>query len=300
MDNYLINTLAYKKRARVIFAEMTDLIRAVRNQGSTNKMLNAGFAELVAAMCLMAGPIDSTERIQLKITGDNPDKNMIGSLEGTGNVRGFIGDAFEKRIPDNIGNGSIFGKRGSVSVRRDTGDFSGYTGVTEAKYKSIAKNLEYYYIKSEQLPTYLQLFIPKSNVQAARGVMLQLLPGEPKSIIADFNDMVQEKKDLFFDPAFTIDWKNLQDKFFSDLAYMTTKALQYQCACTRDMYYGVIFSLSPQEIDEIVKTKQVLEAHCSMCGKQYLFTHEEVAGLFGIPLQEPSKQKSIPHPKLFR
>lgn len=292
MDNYLINTLGYKKRARIIFAEMTDLIRDVRNQGSTTKMLNAGFAELIATMCLMTGPIDSAERIQLKITGDSPDKNMIGSLEGTGNVRGFIGDAFEKSISTNIGNGSIFGKRGAVSVRRDTGDFSGYTGVTEVKYKSIAKNLEYYYVKSEQLPTYLQLFIPKNDVRVARGIMLQLLPGEPKSIIADFNDMVRSKKDLFFDPAFTIDMKNLQDKFSSDLAYMTTKPLQYQCACTRDMYYGVIFSLSPQEIDEIVRSKQVLESHCSMCGKQYLFTHEEVAGLFGIPLQEPSKQKS--------
>lgn len=284
MNNYLITTLAYKKRARIIFAEMTELIQSVYNKESTSNSLAANFIELIATMCLMTGPIGSTEKMQIKITGDLPSKKMFGSLDGTGCVRGFVSDTFGKNIPLDIGNNSIFGKGGFVSVKRESGGFSGYTGITEARYKTISKNLENYYLKSEQLPTYFQLFISKDNPQVARGIMLQLLPGEPKSIISDFVSTLHKKKNLFINPLFVINMENLHNHFLIDLDYMATKPLKYQCACTKEMFYGVIFNLLPKEINEIIKDQQVLEAVCSMCGKRYLFTHEEIASLLGISL----------------
>jgi molecular chaperone Hsp33 len=142
----------------------------------------------------------------------------------------------------------------------------GVTGIVEMSYTSGAKNMENYFKKSEQLPTYIQLFLlfdTDNNVMLSRGVMLQLLPGETTSIISDFNSVITRNKSLFRNPDNKIGvdiWNKLLN---SNYNYMSQKAVQYHCNCAKEQYYGIIFSLSPTEIDKIIKSKQTLEATCS-------------------------------------
>ncbi len=62
-----------------------------------------------------------------------------------------------------------------------------------AKYE--AKKLENYFRISEQLSTYIRLFLKLDNdinVILSKGNMLQLLPGESTSIFSDFNSVIEK------------------------------------------------------------------------------------------------------------
>ncbi len=282
MNNYVMNAFGYNKRARIFCSETTDLIRQIQNDLQFGLTPEPVYLEFVSAMSVISGLLSDSDKLYIKFTGDHPDRQMSGVVDANGNIRGLINEGF---IPSEAK--TVFGKSGFITVRREPGHFGGYTGIVEMPYTSVAKNLENYFRRSEQLPTYIRLFLKldsSRNVVLSRGVMLQLLPGEPTSIITDFNSVITKNLSLFQNPNIRIGadmWNKLLN---SDFNYMSQKSVQYHCDCTKEQYYSIIFSLSPSEIDEIQTKKQTLEAACSLCGKKYCFPYNEVADLFGIPV----------------
>lgn len=286
MDNYVINMLGFNNRARIVFSESTNMIQSL--QGSINIEASVGQAltELITTMCLLSGLLDGQQRIVVKLTGDTSNKFLIASTEANGSVRGFASDSFTHTKPISKKSLGIFGQKGFVSVQRDSGMFNTYTGLTDMKYGSIAKNIEYYYKQSEQLPTFICIFVSSdenSKIIVSRGLMLQLLPSESKTLIKKFVSEINAQKAFFNDASTSIDFDVLKNLLPIDLKLMSIKPLNYRCGCTKEQYYGIIFSLSPREIDEIISQKQTLNALCNTCGKNYTFDWTEIAQLFGLP-----------------
>lgn len=65
--------------------------------------------------------------------------------------------------------------------------------------KCVAKNLENCFRISEQLSTYIRLFLKLDsdiNIILSKGIMLQLLPGESTSIFSDFNSVIEKNLSL--------------------------------------------------------------------------------------------------------
>lgn len=285
MDNYVINMLGYQNRARIIFSESTSLAQGLQDSIDIKTDINRALIELIGSMCLLAGPLDNQQRLFVKLKGTTSNKYIIASAKANGDVRGFVNEDLiqNKSLSGEI---NVLGKRGLVYVQRDSGMFDNYTGVTEMRYGSVSKNIELYYRQSEQLPTYIRLFIlqdEKGRITVSRGLMLQLLPGESKSLISRFVNALKTKAELISSPKNHVDFSMLQNMLLDDLKLMSMKQLNYHCGCTKEIYYGLIFSLSPGEIDEIILKKQTLKAKCSMCGKTYSFNAVEIARLFGLP-----------------
>lgn len=285
MNNYVMNALGYQKKARIIYSESTGLIRQVQKNLHCGNGLKRTFLEFVTAMGVMSGLLVDRESLFIKLTGDHPDRQMTGTVDASGNISGFVKEGFlptREKAP--------FGKHGCISVNRDTGYFNGYTGIVEMPYQTVARNLENYFRRSEQLPTCVRLFLKtdsNGNIMLARGLMLQLLPGEPTTILSDFAGTIFKNASLFLVPSLGICPDTWNQLLGGDFHYMSQKAIQYQCSCTKEQYYGILFSLSPAEVNEIMVKKQTLEAACSLCLKKYYFPHNEIAGLFGIPASLP-------------
>lgn len=289
MDNYVINTLGFDSRARIIFSESTNMIHELQDSFNIEANIGQALIELIATICLLSGPLDNKQRISVKLTGDASNKFMTASAEAAGGVRGFANDGFIQKDLHHKSSKGVFGNKGVVTVQRDSGMFDNYTGVTEMKYGNISKNIEHYYKQSEQLPTFIRLFIAydKDNrVIVSRGLMFQLLPGGPKTLINEFVKALNTRLQIFNTSDARIDFNTLNSELPVGLKFMSVKPLAYRCGCTKEQYYGLIFSLLPNEIDEIISQKQTLKAPCSVCGKIYLFNAAEIARLFGLPEPE--------------
>lgn len=274
MKNYILNTLGYQARVRMLFAECSELIADLRAAYQLEQPLLEGFTELIATLCLMTGPMDSNERIYLKLLGDTSQRYMTGSAEGTGSVRGFVGEHFQIDVMQPF----LFGKNGTIMVSKDSGSGAGYTGIIGMSEQSISQNLAHYYNQSEQLPTFISLFATKD---ITRGIMVQLLPGESSALLDQVRSAVIEHEAGFLNPQWELNFENLQG-IISDLKFMAIKPLHMQCSCTKEQYYGLLFTLSAEEVQLILAQEETLYATCCRCGKQYAFTAEEIAKLHGI------------------
>ncbi|HFI0683428.1 TPA: Hsp33 family molecular chaperone HslO [Streptococcus suis] len=42
------------------------------------------------------------------------------------------------------------------------------------------------------------------------------------------------------------------------------------------MFLGIVFSLSKEEINDILSKKENLEVTCSLCNKKYVFSTDEI------------------------
>jgi len=282
MKNFVMNALSYNERARIFYSESTGILKELDRTLIFPQEIKRAYLEFVTVMGVMTGAVGEDERLSIKMAGNHPNQRMFGSLDANGEMRGFIEKGFPLRAVDR----SIFGRTSFITVQRSAAQYSGYTGIVEMLYTSIARNLEHYYRKSEQLPTIIRLFLcfdGHQRVALSRAVMVQLLPGESKSILADISSGIKCYEKAFYDPHTKISTELWEQIARCDFRVMSEKPIAYRCNCSKDSFYSVVFSLSPKDIDEIVSNGQSLEAECSLCGKQYTFPVQEISQLFGVP-----------------
>lgn len=137
------------------------------------------------------------------------------------------------------------------------------------------KSIEDYYTQSEQLPTYV---FPLSSRKNPENIVLliQPLPFADQKIVKKVLATASSIKSTMPYDTFETVISQLSS-LFSNWNFLESVAIDYSCSCTKDMFLGLIFSLSQEELDEIFSKDEVLEAHCPLCGKKYTFTPEEIA-----------------------
>ncbi|GBD79584.1 putative uncharacterized protein [Tetragenococcus halophilus subsp. halophilus] len=142
-------------------------------------------------------------------------------------------------------------------------------------FDDLFQNIEDYYTQSEQLPTYV---FPLSSRKNPENIVLliQPLPFANQKVITNVLDTTSSIKSAMAHDTF----ENVIDQLsslFSNWTFLESVDIDYSCSCSKDMFLGLIFSLSREELDEIFSNNEVLEAHCPLCGKKYTFTSEEIA-----------------------
>ncbi|QDY46611.1 hypothetical protein FK545_18510 [Planococcus glaciei] len=56
--------------------------------------------------------------------------------------------------------------------------------------------------------------------------------------------------------------------------------VNFFCGCSKEMFYGMLYSLSEEEIKRSIERKEDIEAFCHICGKTYTFEQKEMQQLF--------------------
>ncbi len=140
---------------------------------------------------------------------------------------------------------------------------------------NLYRDIENYYTQSKQLPTY---FFPLSNRDNPANIVLliQPLPFANQKIVKNVLDTVHSIKSTMLYSDFEKVIKQLTP-LFANWTFLESVEIDYSCNCSKDMFLGLIFSLTQEELDEIFSKDEVLEAHCPLCGKKYTFTAEEIS-----------------------
>ena len=63
---------------------------------------------------------------------------------------------------------------------------------------------------------------------------------------------------------------------------------KHVCGCTEERLFRAVRLLPREDVDEIVRTQEVLEARCQFCGKVYRLGADEVAKKFATAKGDPS------------
>jgi molecular chaperone Hsp33 len=154
-----------------------------------------------------------------------------------------------------------------------------YQSVVEVTQSSIAKNLEEYFKRSEQLPTQFILF---SDTDIAAGLMLQVLPAQNEQDREAFTILAMLAETLTPDELKNCTFATVLKRLFHEyeVEVFPEKSIQFGCDCSLERMQNAILSLGEEEAWDILEEEPYIEITCGFCGRSHLFDEEDVARIF--------------------
>lgn len=275
-----------KVRGGLIHAtRMINEMRANHDLGILETLI-LGQAYLAAS--LMTTHLKGQDRVGMKIECSGPVKGLSVEATATGEVRGFLSNPLipiDKPLEDF--NTSPFFGAGFLSVTKIMDDAKQpFTGQVMLQYGSIARDVAYYYVMSEQVPTALRLniqFDADGEVVGAGGLMLQLLPGAEESLAEELETIVSEMPGMGQAFAEGTSPEDFLHQTFSGhgIHILENHRMEFFCPCTRDRILGFMGMLPMEDIRDMAENGPYpIETHCHYCNSFYSFEQETMQELY--------------------
>ncbi|MBS4201726.1 Hsp33 family molecular chaperone HslO [Bacillus sp. FJAT-49732] len=287
MENTIVKTLIYDKQVRLFFVDNTKLINEIlRLNKETNNILKLTLGKTISVVSLMSGTIKGDQRISLQMTMSDPKYKVFVDADAKGNVRGYLNGELLKAPYDYINKISLdrlIGNKGTIRVIKGSA-MNQFTGITDMPYRNIVDDISHYFIQSEQTQTYIGANIGFGNdncILFSNAICAQLLPGAKPDLIDEVENTVNTNRG-FFSSLNKYSKNNIEEKLselFKDVKVIGYSPVQFFCGCSKEMFYGILHSLSENELKQAIKNKETIDTACQICGRTYRFNYNEIQGL---------------------
>lgn len=265
-----------------------DIVSEIEKLHKTSAVVTAGLGRLTIAASLMGYMLKGEEdSLTLRLDGGGPAGQLVAVADSRGNVKSYVTNPVVE-IPLNskgkLDVSGAVGKDGTLSVVKDLGLREPYVGVIPLVSGEIAEDVADYYAVSEQIPTVCALGVlvnPDLSVKSAGGFLVQLLPfADEKCIdIIEKNVSAMRPVSALLDEG--VSPKEITDMLLNGLEpnELDTASPVYKCDCSRERTEKVLISIGQKELKTIADEGKDTEVKCHFCGKNYVFTPQEIARL---------------------
>lgn len=282
----ILRGMTKDKNIRFFAVDSTQTVKKaveIHHLSITNSVI---IGRMLSAALMMSIDLKSDENVlTLKIDCDGPIGGVIVTGNKNGFVKGYVKNP-EVEFPlneetDSIDISKAIGK-GTLNIIKDLGLKRPYAGQVEMKYGTIAKDLTYYFVKSEQIPSSVglgTLVMPDGSVSKAGGFIIQMMPDAPKEIISQIEENLMHFPNLtdMMDMGHSIE--TLLEKFIlKDLSpeINEIKPGSYKCDCSKEKFENGLKLLSKQELQEANENNETLTVKCHFCNTDYKFGKNEI------------------------
>jgi molecular chaperone Hsp33 len=238
---------------------------------------------------LLSANLKGSDRIAFRVECSGPIKGLEVEANAFGEVRGHLKQVpipIEKP-PDSFNLSPFFGA-GFIRVTRFLEDAKQpFTGQVELHYGSIARDLAWYYLTSEQIPTAFNLsvkFDTDGNVTGAGGLFLQAMPDADEAILADLENLVAGLPSIGERFAAAVSAPELVREAFSGHRpeFLGDYRVEFMCHCNRDKIENMLMMLPVEDLKDLRDNGPFpLEIKCHHCNTSYPFEKEVLAGIYG-------------------
>lgn len=289
MNDKIIKAMAKNETIRIIACETSNLVNHIKEIHKLNECTTLAFGRLltIASMISSTNKV-SSDTIIIKFQGDGPIKNMSAITRGDGTLKGYISNpnAFVEnfKISDLIGNGIL-------TITKDLGLKTPYTGQIPFYKSDVCGDLSYYYTVSEQTPTAIDVgisFDDELKVKNSIGIMVQMMPGADEMI----SDIISYRFEDIVSVIHQIEQgKNVYDILnfiFDDMGIkiIEEKSLSYSCDCSREKVERALISLNEIELRKIIEDNKEESVVCDYCKTEYVFTNQEIKNIYETILKK--------------
>ena len=179
----------------------------------------------------------------------------------------------------------LLGGKATLAITIDPVQGKRYQGIVPLEGDSLARCLEDYFHRSEQLPTRVWLV---ADAQRAAGLFLQELPSR-----LDFAERSQQWQHLSM-LAETVEAQELLQLSGDELLHrlfhqehlrlLRRDALHFRCSCSRERTGSMLRTLGRNELDDILREQGSIEVNCEFCNQLFRFAADDIANLFAPAL----------------
>jgi molecular chaperone Hsp33 len=224
------------------------------------------------------------DQIAFKIECSGPIKGLSVEANTFGEVRGYLKNnpvPIEKPL-ESFNLSPFFGNGFIVVTRFPQFAKHPYVGHVKLKYGSIAKDLAYYFLTSEQTSTAFHLsvkFDPEGNVTGAGGLMLQAMPGADHKCIDQLEHLMHNLPSI--GEVFSGDQS--PDEFIHRhfLAFsaeiLDSRRMEFFCRCRKAAIAQMISKLPVETLNDMLNQGPLpVEIRCHNCNTLYRFNEQEI------------------------
>ena len=267
-----------------------DIVSEIERIHKTSAVITAGLGRLTIAASLMGYMLKGEEdSVTLRVDGGGPSGQLVAVADSRGNVKSCVNNPVVE-LPLNpqgkLDVGGAVGSDGTLSVVKDMGLKEPYVGVIPLVSGEIAEDIASYYATSEQIPTVCSLGVlvnPDLTVKAAGGFIVQLLPFADEKCIDIIEQNVAKIRPVsaMLDEGITPE--EIANMLLDGLEpnELDTSHPAYKCDCSRERTERVLISIGKDELKSIADEGKDTAVSCHFCGKEYVFTPDEIRKLMG-------------------
>lgn len=265
-----------------------DIVSEIEKIHKTSAVVTAALGRLSVGASLMGYMLKGDEdSITLRIDADGPTGQLVAVADSRGNVKSCVNNPVVELPLNSVGkldvSGAV-GKNGTLSVVKDMGLREPYVGVIPLVSGEIAEDIASYYATSEQIPTVCALGVlvaPDLSVKSAGGFLVQLLPFADEKCIDTIEKNVAAMRPVsaLLDEGVTPE--EIANMLLAGLDpnELDTASPAYKCDCSRERTEKVLISIGRKELLSIASEGKDTEVSCHFCGRNYVFTPQEISRL---------------------
>ncbi len=264
--------------------QLKDSYQAILANHDYPKAVQRLLGELVVATSLLTATLKFEGEITVQVQGDGPVR--LAAINGSHDQRLRGVARYSGDIADDADLHQLIGK-GHLVITITPKEGERYQGVVGLEGDSLAKVLEGYFARSEQLPTRLWIEVDQ---QHAAGMLLQVMPAGSDG--TQFEHLVTLTDTIKAEELFTLDAETVLHRLYhqEEVQIFEPQAVQFHCTCSRERCADALISLGKEEIDHILADKGKIEMNCEYCRAHYEFDKVDAAALFCDDAQQAPDQ----------
>jgi molecular chaperone Hsp33 len=255
----------------------THFLKEVQKIHQSSPVATIAMGRLITGALLMASGLAEKQQVSLRLQGDGP----LGEISADSNfeceARVYCANPqldvpmVGGRLPVGPAVGS-----GLLTVSRFH-EFHKHPQISliEIQTGEIAEDLSYYYQQSQQTPTIVALSVSldkDGNVQAAGGVILELMPGAPESLIQKLEAQARQSRplsELILKGATALDLVKQYAHTTPLKESIHPHQVKYHCPCSRERVDRTLKLLGKGALAEMILKGTPSEVQCHFCGRTY-------------------------------
>ena len=230
--------------------------------------------EMVAASMLLVATLKFDGSLTMQVQGDGPINLMVVEATSKRTLRGLAhwrGEVPESDLAAQFGAAKL-----AITIEPDKG--SRYQGVVMLEGARLARALEKYLLRSEQLESHLIL---AADEQRAAGFLLQRMPGdsgeeENWQRIGILGSTLSENELLH------LGQQDILHRLFHEesMRLFETEPVTFYCSCSRERITEALRQLGHDEVMDIIAQEKAIEVDCEFCNKHYHFDAVDAEQIF--------------------
>ena len=283
MTDYIVRATAADGQIRAFAAYTKDVVEEARKRHNTSPTATVALGQLLTAGTMMGAMMkNDTDILTLQIRCDGPLGGLTVTADNQGNVKGY---AVHPDVDVPVKNGQINVADaldlGVLNVIKDMGLKEPYVGQTILETSEIAKDLTYYYMNSEQVPSSVGLgvLMNKDNtVKCAGGFIIQLMPFAEDATIDKLEENLKNVTSVteLLDHGCTPE--GLLEELLGNLGIevLDTLPTQFHCNCSKERVEKAVASVGREDLQAMIDDGEDIEEKCDFCNSTYKYTVDEL------------------------
>lgn len=250
-----------------------------RHEMTVGPALLIGEAAMAAFLLAARGTKEEDQTVGLHFECTGPVRRLISSGRFDGGIRGYTPEAradWQGSLMDGKGSGTL-----NVSLFREHSQ-KVYASSVEFRNQSIARNIEEFLARSEQVQVFVELgpftdigtplFPEPISLQhtGISGYLFEALPGATADDTDRLLEFLKSGMDLLRQRGILPEVPGI----------LSEGRMFHYCDCSKEKVERLIISMGREEADALIVEQGMIEVTCAFCQEKYRFGGSEVKKIF--------------------